>query len=320
MAKSDRRKPWPELFFDGRPGIPLAKEHAGPLAEALEAVRIGPSASNKQPWRVVREGSNYHFFLQRTPGYDKLTGEIRLQEVDMGIALCHFGAAAREIGSPEWKEQDHLRFSTWEYVLSDEKRMRHGTTCRRPKDPSLSPCGLLPPAFARRRGRGGRGRPSALVVKPDHIIVLRHARSGTGIRPISGSGTAHPANSPEAGDRRTGSGRGSRPAGLARPRSTAASGRCSRRRALWRGARRRAARAEFLFPSPGEEERYTRALRAWIAGADLRRPVVLVTHQVNITALTGIFPAEGEVLILHRRAAKLGVVARFRDGGPATGP
>lgn len=120
MAKSDRRKPWPELFFDGRPGNPLAKEHAGPSAEALEAVRIGPSASNRQPWRVVREGSNYHFFLQRTPGYDKLTGEIRLQEVDMGIALCHFEAAAREIGIPgSWKEaRPAFDSGTWEYVLS----------------------------------------------------------------------------------------------------------------------------------------------------------------------------------------------------------
>jgi hypothetical protein len=90
------------------------------LAAALEAGRIGPSASNKQPWRVVREGSNYPFFLQRPPGYDKLTGEIRLQEVDMGIALCPFEAAAREIGIPgSWKEaRPAFDSGTWEYVLS----------------------------------------------------------------------------------------------------------------------------------------------------------------------------------------------------------
>jgi hypothetical protein len=94
MAKSDRRKPREELFFDGRPGNPLTKERAGSLGEALESVRIGPSASNRQPWRVIREGTAFHFFLQRTPGYDRMTGDIRLQEVDMGIALCHFELVA----------------------------------------------------------------------------------------------------------------------------------------------------------------------------------------------------------------------------------
>lgn len=120
MAKSDRRKPWAELFFDGRPGNPLAQEHAGPFAEALEAVRIGPSASNKQPWRVVREGSTCHFFLQRTPGYDKMLGEIRLQEVDMGIALCHFELAAREVGCPgNWTEASPaFDAGAMEYVVS----------------------------------------------------------------------------------------------------------------------------------------------------------------------------------------------------------
>jgi hypothetical protein len=94
MAKSDRRKPREEIFFDGRPGNPLTKERAGSLGEALESVRIGPSASNRQPWRVIREGAAFHFFLQRTPGYDRMTGDIRLQEVDMGIALCHFELVA----------------------------------------------------------------------------------------------------------------------------------------------------------------------------------------------------------------------------------
>jgi len=120
MAKSDRRKPWPELFFDGRPGDPLAKESAGALREALEAVRIGPSASNRQPWRIVRQGASFHFFLARTPGYDKMLGEIRLQDVDMGIALCHFELAAGERGARgSWREaKPSFDAGTWEYVVS----------------------------------------------------------------------------------------------------------------------------------------------------------------------------------------------------------
>ena len=51
MAKSDKRKPWQELFFDKQPGNPLMKENAGACSQALESVRIGPSASNRQPWR-----------------------------------------------------------------------------------------------------------------------------------------------------------------------------------------------------------------------------------------------------------------------------
>jgi broad specificity phosphatase PhoE len=68
-----------------------------------------------------------------------------------------------------------------------------------------------------------------------------------------------------------------------------------------------------FFQSSERESEQTRALRAWIASADLTRPVVFVTHQVNITALTGIVPAEGEILILHREQGKLSVVARFSD-------
>jgi len=120
MAKSDRRQPWPELFFDDRTGDPLAKESAGTLREALEAVRIGPSASNRQPWRIVRQGASFHFFLARTPGYDKMLGEISLQDDDMGNALCHFELAAGERGARgSWREaKPSFDAGTWEYVVS----------------------------------------------------------------------------------------------------------------------------------------------------------------------------------------------------------
>ncbi len=42
-----------------------------------------------------------------------------------------------------------------------------------------------------------------------------------------------------------------------------------------------------------------RALKNWIERADLGEPVVLVTHQVNITALTGVYPASGELVVVH---------------------
>jgi nitroreductase len=120
MAKSDKRKPWGELFFDKQPGNPLVKDKAGACGQALESVRIGPSASNRQPWRIIREGASWHFFLARTPGYDKMLGEIRLQEVDMGIALCHFELAAQELEiQGSWKvAKPAFDAGTLEYVMS----------------------------------------------------------------------------------------------------------------------------------------------------------------------------------------------------------
>lgn len=54
MARSGTRKRWQELFFDGDFSTPLTKEAAGEWREALEMVRLAPSASNGQPWRVVK--------------------------------------------------------------------------------------------------------------------------------------------------------------------------------------------------------------------------------------------------------------------------
>jgi nitroreductase len=102
VAGSRSRLPWSSLFFDGSPGAPLSPEAAGRYAGPLEMVRLAPSASNKQPWRVMRGGSAWHFYLERTPGYLKgLSGRFvtcDLQRVDLGIAMSHFTRSAREAG------------------------------------------------------------------------------------------------------------------------------------------------------------------------------------------------------------------------------
>jgi len=102
FARSKKRKPWEELFFDGAFGRPLSREAAGPYAEVLDMVRLAPSASNRQPWRVVRgPGDVFHLFIRRTPGYNsKLINAPGgdLQRLDMGIACCHFELTARELG------------------------------------------------------------------------------------------------------------------------------------------------------------------------------------------------------------------------------
>ena len=103
-AHADQRLPWESLFFEGRFDQPLTRESAGVYAGALEMSRLAPSASNKQPWRVVRAGQRWHFYCQRTPGYGKgsivftLLRLADLQRMDVGIAMCHFEMTAREKG------------------------------------------------------------------------------------------------------------------------------------------------------------------------------------------------------------------------------
>ncbi len=98
IAKSGSRKAWEELFFEGDTRSPLTRGTAGPYELSLECVRIGPSASNKQPWRVIKEKDRdiFHFYVSRTPGYAQKYPEVSLQDVDMGIAMCHFEVGLRE--------------------------------------------------------------------------------------------------------------------------------------------------------------------------------------------------------------------------------
>jgi nitroreductase len=97
LAGSRRRKPWAELFFDGGFATPLPAEGAGPYREALEMVRLAPSASNRQPWRLLRRDGAFHFYLSRTPGYGRVAGN-DLQRLDIGIAMTHFQLTLTEGG------------------------------------------------------------------------------------------------------------------------------------------------------------------------------------------------------------------------------
>jgi len=69
-----------------------------------------------------------------------------------------------------------------------------------------------------------------------------------------------------------------------------------------------------FFAGRGDEAAAARALRgAVLQKLDSRRPTLLVTHQVNITAVTGIVPVEGEVVFVRATAAGgVDVVGRAR--------
>ena len=57
-----------------------------------------------------------------------------------------------------------------------------------------------------------------------------------------------------------------------------------------------------FFQDFARKETQTQQLRAWLVQQDLAQPLVLVTHQVNITALTGVYPASGEMVVIHPTA------------------
>lgn len=54
-----------------------------------------------------------------------------------------------------------------------------------------------------------------------------------------------------------------------------------------------------FFRQRDRREPQTRALQDWIKARTSTEPLVLVSHQVNITALTGIFPASGELVFVE---------------------
>jgi len=121
IADSNHRRPWERMFWDGRFGLPLTPDRAGAYAIPLEMVRLGPSASNKQPWQILRAGDIWHFYLHRTEGYregffQRLLDLCDLQRLDMGIAMCHFEQTAHQLGldgkwvldEPEIQKPDHL--------------------------------------------------------------------------------------------------------------------------------------------------------------------------------------------------------------------
>jgi len=107
FAGSRQRKAWDDIFFHDTFDNRLSRDSAGAYAQALEMLRLAPSASNKQPWRIIAKGGCFHFYLTRTRGYQKIFRTSDLQRIDMGIAMFHFEQTARESGlAGKWENRD----------------------------------------------------------------------------------------------------------------------------------------------------------------------------------------------------------------------
>jgi len=97
VAGSKNRKPWSKIFFYNNFSKSLTESDAAEYSIPLEMIRLAPSASNKQPWRIVKNGDIYDFYIEHDKGSEKALG-YDIQMIDIGIALCHFELTALELG------------------------------------------------------------------------------------------------------------------------------------------------------------------------------------------------------------------------------
>lgn len=122
--KASQRKPWEELFFRDDCRTPMSRGEAGDYAEALELLRLGPSATNSQPWRVAAEETAFHFYavVGKAAPEDNPPA---VQRIDGGIGACHFHLAAREMDLPgRFVTVPDRRYGApegWRYLFSWEK-------------------------------------------------------------------------------------------------------------------------------------------------------------------------------------------------------
>jgi nitroreductase len=123
-AGSDKRKNVHELFFSHELKELDRAFYSSPYGTVLEMVRVAPSGSNRQAWRIVRgrSGKDFHLFMERTKKLSIRFVKSDTHRIDMGIAMCHFELAAKECElQGSWirkKPQDINTSAAWEYIAS----------------------------------------------------------------------------------------------------------------------------------------------------------------------------------------------------------
>ena len=116
---SKKRKEWDKLFFLDNFSKSLTKEDAGRYADALDMLRLAPSATNAQPWAVVKEGDKFHFFCNYK---NSINNDVKkIKHLDLGIALSHFHQTAMSDGLNGKLEVEDMDFDVPEnmhYIIT----------------------------------------------------------------------------------------------------------------------------------------------------------------------------------------------------------
>lgn len=107
---SNNRKPYSELFFSDDFATPLSPDSR--FGQALEMLRLAPSSTNSQPWRVLVSGDTVHFYY---------VPKSQASVLDCGIGICHFyeterfhshsGVFSKDASAPEPPKN-------WKYLIS----------------------------------------------------------------------------------------------------------------------------------------------------------------------------------------------------------
>lgn len=119
-ANSDNRLDYSELFMRYDNDEPLIFDNSNSILSSLELVRLGPSASNKQPWRILVDNNDVHFYIKRTPKYIGNRLGYDIQALDIGIALSHFevGLKFHHIKYQFVREKHLIDKKNLEYVIT----------------------------------------------------------------------------------------------------------------------------------------------------------------------------------------------------------
>jgi hypothetical protein len=119
-VQADRRKAFEEMFYLGDFSHPIIGNdtYGIPYLTSLVYLQKAPSASNKQPWRVLIQENIIHLYLEKTPNY-ATSLPFPIQYLDMGIALFHMEEGLKhDQKTYEMKEMDHPPHLDWIYILS----------------------------------------------------------------------------------------------------------------------------------------------------------------------------------------------------------
>ncbi len=69
-----------------------------------------------------------------------------------------------------------------------------------------------------------------------------------------------------------------------------------------------------FFQNMSEEQRVTNNFKKWLSESNKNNLKIFITHQVNITALLGVFPQSGEVIAARMKNGETKVLERFKIG------